>query len=490
MPGSRGRGAQDGPRGAPAPGSASDDVPPRRSRRQLASAAAAAAAAAATSPSAGPPGPPPPAPPVTGSVAGADGAPPPLPLAAAAAAAAALPAAGAPAPPPPPPPPPLDDWFADNDDDDAEYVPSGPFVESASAGLSVVNSHSVAASGLSIGFTHPHPRSTPAASAGRSGLALTAQPAAALPRTSLLPQHAPGHGPRSALAPTAPGGGVPAFGFDGAPAVGARGVDYYVPGAGGAGRTESAFATPVVTRLLHSRPRLEGFGLPPGLCNPGVFPQPFTMFGEFLHRFPTEDRTFYEARALHTSLAWIQNAHNRLIDVEERVATGVYSAADAAEAVPVARAHLHQVFALLATRYECLREARTGGGDWAHTLEAIALQPAGPGYSNPATAAIHASAASARFTAAARAHGQQLARTPTPRAPPGPPRRPGGDRQNDRGNNPRWRPGNRRDDRPDNQRRGDPGGGGGPGGGNRDQRKKRARSPGQPHPRKDGSTSA
>lgn len=103
------------------------------------------------------------------------------------------------------------------------------------------------------------------------------------------------------------------------------------------------------------------------------------MFGEFLLRFPATDRTSYEARILHTALAWLQNANNRLLDIEAAAAAGTISAADAAQALPVARTTIFQIFALLGARYECLREQRTGRQDWAHTLEAGALQPAGPG---------------------------------------------------------------------------------------------------------------
>lgn len=471
MPRSGTGSASAGPRGAVAPGSAADAAPPRRSRRQLASAAAAAAAASRADGAAR-------APAAAGEPAN------PLPLAADAAAAAALPFAGAadaaPAVPPPPPPPP-DDWFA-NDVDDDEYIAPIAFGEFTSAGLSLVNSVSSLAYRLSPGAALPPAPSAPApADRPRPALGPAAIPAAS---RSLVPRPPPGYGPRSALAPSAPGGQLPTFGLDGAPAIGARGVDYYVPGAGGAGRTESAFATPVVARLLHSSTRLERFGLPPGLRNPGVFPQPFAMFGEFLHRFPTEDRSVFEARVLRTALSWLQNAHNRLIDVEDRVANGIYTASDAAEAIPVSRAHVHRVFALLATRYECLREARSGGGDWAHTLEAIALQPAGPGYSNPATAAIHASAASARFTAAARAHGQHLARSAAPRPPPNPSRR----REAERIHNPRRRPGGKGrgggngdgSRNPDNGR--DDGGGRGRG----KRRIKRPRSPRPPRPAHDG----
>lgn len=196
------------------------------------------------------------------------------------------------------------------------------------------------------------------------------------------------------------------------------------------------------------------------------------MFGEFLLRFPATDRTSYEARILHTALAWLQNANNRLLDIEAAAAAGTISAADAAQALPVARTTIFQIFALLGARYECLREQRTGRQDWAHTLEAGALQPAGPGWSNPATAAIHASAAAARFSAASRSHGQDLARPSAPRPPPAPRRddNPGGRRPRDRRRRPRNLPNPPADNAPAAK----------PAGGRPPAAPKRPRSPGRP----------
>lgn len=154
------------------------------------------------------------------------------------------------------------------------------------------------------------------------------------------------------------------------------------------------------------------------------------MFGDFWHAFTDNTRAYFEGRVLHTGLAWLQNANNRLVDVQEHIRRGIVPPAAASEAVAVARTHVYQIYALLAARYECLLEQRNGA-EWAHAMEAVVLNPVGPGYSNPATSGIHATAAAARFAAAAREYGRggrAYARPgPADGRPPGPrprPRRP------------------------------------------------------------------
>eukprot|EP00170_Pyropia_yezoensis_P005674 contig_23041_g5690 len=160
--------------------------------------------------------------------------------------------------------------------------------------------------------------------------------------------------------------------------------------------------------------------------NPGIYPQPFPMFGDFWHAFTDNTRAYFEGRVLHTGLAWLQNANNRLVDVQEHIERGIVPPAAASEAVAVARTHVYQIYALLAARYECLLEQRNGA-EWAHAMEAVVLNLVGPAYSNPATFGIHATAAAARFAAAAREYGRggssasiAFCRRPLPwqRAPP------------------------------------------------------------------------
>lgn len=108
------------------------------------------------------------------------------------------------------------------------------------------------------------------------------------------------------------------------------------------------------------------------------------MFGDFWHSLSDNTRAFYEGRVLHTGLAWLQNANNRLVDVQEHIERGLVQPAAAVKAVAVARTHFYQINALLAARYECLLEQRNGA-EWANAMEAVILNPAALGYSNPAT---------------------------------------------------------------------------------------------------------
>lgn len=156
-----------------------------------------------------------------------------------------------------------------------------------------------------------------------------------------------------------------------------------------------------IGRVFHERSRLEEFELPARLRNPVTYPQPFPMFGYFWHSLSDNTRAYFEGQVLHKGLVWLQNANHRLVDVEEHTARGIVPRAAAGEAVAVARTHIYQIYALLAARYECLLGQRNEA-EWANAMEAVILNPVGPGYLNPATSGIHAIAAAARFAAAAR----------------------------------------------------------------------------------------
>lgn len=139
--------------------------------------------------------------------------------------------------------------------------------------------------------------------------------------------------------------------------------------------------------------------------NPGTYPQPFPMFCGFWHAFTDNTRAYCEGPVLHTGLAWLQNASNRLVDVQEHIERGIVPLAAASEADAVARTHVYHNCAFPAARHECLLGQRNGP-EWANAIKSVVLDPVGPGYSNPATSGIHATAAAARFAAAAREYGR------------------------------------------------------------------------------------
>lgn len=347
-----------------------------------------------------------------------------------------------------------------------------------------------------------------AAARGRSGSPLTRSATGRLPPPSASPGSGscPWNGASSAGPPPLPGsgsggrggagggdvaggGGVAgggadrrAVGFSGAPARGAPVIGIPIPG--GAGRLESAISTAHVARVLDGRPRLEGFELPRNLRDAGVFPQPFALGAEFHRRFPDSSRAFHEGKVLHQACAWLANANNRVADVEDHAFADGISPGAAVEALAVARTHIHQIYAILATRYQALEEQRVRP-EYAHTMEDAILAAPGPGYSNPATRGFFETAAATRLSSAARdlgraaASGRDRQSRPDRALPPWRPRgggghrnrtwqRDGGDRDRD-GRSKRQR----RDDaargargsRGDSPGRGERGGRGGGGGG-------------------------
>jgi len=178
-------------------------------------------------------------------------------------------------------------------------------------------------------------------------------------------------------------------------------------GAGGVSRAPGAFSTYSVARAFHGRPHLQGFPLPESLRGPGFYPQPYTPGGDFLHRFPTEGRIRVEASTLHVCLAWAQNFNNRMADMETAAEIDGFPPDAALAALSLSRTTMHQLFGILSARYEVLHIMQTRPA-YAATLHDATLNSAGPGWSNPATAALHESSSAHRLAFVARDSAREL----------------------------------------------------------------------------------